>query len=173
MDFFEVIELRQSIRAFAANDIEQVKVERILATLCLAPSAGNLQAFLVVVVREQERKKRLDEAAYGPGFLTQAPIVLAFLADQHRSESKYGTRGTTLFSIQDATIAAAYGQLTATALGIASCWVGAFDEARVGTILGAPAHLRPVALMPLGYPADAPERRRRRPLSELTRHEQV
>jgi nitroreductase len=173
MDFFEVIERRQSIRAFAANDIEPVKVERILATLCLAPSAGNLQAFLVVVVREQERKKRLDEAAYGPGFFTQAPIVLAFLADQHRSESKYGTRGTTLFSIQDATIAAAYAQLTATALGIASCWVGAFDEARVGTILGAPAHLQPVALMPLGYPADAPERRRRRPLSELMRHEQV
>ena len=173
MDFFDVIERRQSIRAYAANEIEQAKVERILTALCLAPSAGNLQAFLVVLVREQERKKRLDEAAYGRGFLTQAPIVLAFLADQHRSETKYGTRGTTLFSIQDATIAAAYAQLTATALGIASCWVGAFDEARVGTILGAPAHLRPVALMPLGYPAEAPERRHRRPLSELMRHEQV
>jgi nitroreductase len=76
MDFFEVIELRQSIRAFAANDIEQVKVERILATLCLAPSAGNLQAFLVVVVREQERKKRLDEAAYGPGSLRRRRLSL-------------------------------------------------------------------------------------------------
>jgi nitroreductase len=173
MDFFDVIERRQSIRAFAANDIEPAKVERILTALCLAPSAGNLQAFLVVLVREQERRRLLDEAAYGRGFLAQAPIVLAFLADQHRSETKYGRRGATLFCIQDATIAAAYAQLAATALGIASCWVGAFDEARVATILGTPPHLRPVALMPLGYPAEAPERRHRRPLSELMRHEQL
>jgi nitroreductase len=107
MDFFDVVEGRQSMRAYAAKEIEPAKVERILTALCLAPSAGNLQAFLVVLVREQERRRRLDEAAYERGFLTQAPIVLAFLADQRRSATKYGTRGTTLFCIQDATIAAA------------------------------------------------------------------
>lgn len=104
MDFFDVIERRQSIRAYAANEIEPAKVERILTALRLAPSAGNPQAFLVVLVREQERRRLLDEAAYGRGFLTQAPIVLAFLADRRRSATKYGTRGTTLFCVQDASL---------------------------------------------------------------------
>jgi len=173
MDFFEVIERRQSIRAYVAKEIEQAKVERILSALCLAPSAGNLQAFLVIVVREQQKKQHLDEAAYGRGFIAEAPIVLAFLADQRRSETKYGTRGVALFSIQDATIAAAYTELAATALGIASCWVGAFDEERVRRALGAPAHLRPVTLMPLGYAAESPIRRHRRSLGELVRHDKV
>ena len=98
---------------------------------------------------------------------------IAFLADQHRSETKYGTRGVALFSIQDATIAAAYTELAATALGSASCWVGAFDEEHVRTALGAPAHLRPVTLMPLGYAAESPIRRHRRSLGELVRHNKV
>jgi nitroreductase len=83
------------------------------------------------------------------------------------------TRGATLFSIQDATIAAAYAQLAATALNLASCWVGAFDDARVAAILGAPSRLRPVALMPIGQPAEKLKPRSRRPLSELVKHEHV
>jgi nitroreductase len=99
--------------------------------------------------------------------------VLCFLADERRSEAKYHERGARLFSIQDATIAAAYAQLAATAEGLASCWVGAFDEGRVAAILGAPARLRPVALMPIGYPAEKLKHRSRRPLTELVKHEHV
>ena len=49
--------------------------------------------------------------------------------------------------------AAFYAQLAATEERLGSCWVAAFDDAQVSESLGAPAHLRPVALMPLGYAA--------------------
>lgn len=171
MDLFQVIERRHSCRAFEARDVEPDKIERILGAVRLAPSAGDLQAFTVVIVSENERRSQLAKAAHGQDFVAQAPVVLAFLADERRSEAKYDERGAALFSIQDATIAAAYAQLAATAEGLASCWVGAFDEARVAAVLGAPPRLRPVALMPIGYSTERLKHRSRRPLSELVKHE--
>lgn len=173
MDLFQVIERRHSCRAFEAGDVGSDMLDRIFGAVRLAPSAGDLQAFTIVTVREQGRRLQLAEAAYGQDFVAQAPIMLAFLADERRSEAKYHERGATLFSIQDATIAATYAQLAATAEGLASCWVGAFDEGRVAAILGAPLRLRPVALMPIGYPAEKLKHRSRRPLSELVKSEHI
>jgi nitroreductase len=96
---------------------------------------------------------------------SEAYSRLVFLADTRRSEKTYGLRGATLVSVQDATIAAAYAQLSATAQGLGSCWVGAFDEQRVAKLLEVPAHFRPIVLMPIGYPAGTPARAERRPVS--------
>ena len=171
MQFFDVIERRQSIRAYQAAAVEKHKLERILAAAQNAPSAGGLQSYTIVIVEKPETKARLAEVALGQDFLAKAPVVLAFFADRLHSEQKYGTRGATLYCVQDATIAAAYVQLTAAAEGLGCCWVGAFDEGRVSEVLGAPAHLRPVALLPIGYAAEAPATHARRPLSELVLHE--
>lgn len=171
MQLFEVIDRRHSIRAYRATPVERPKIEAIVAAARLAPSAGDLQAYVILIAEKSETRARLAEAALGQTFIAKAPVVLVFLADTRRSEMKYGERGATLFSIQDATIAAAYAQLAAAAQDLGSCWVGAFDEARVATLLGAPAHLRPIALMPIGYPAEAPAHPARRPVSELIQHE--
>jgi nitroreductase len=92
-------------------------------------------------------------------------------SDPQRSAAHYAARGERLFSIQDATIAASHAQLAATALGLGSCWVGAFDNRRVAQIIGSPAHLRPVCMLAIGYAAEQPGRTPRRPLSELVHHE--
>jgi nitroreductase len=84
--------------------------------------------------------------------------VLVFCAAPDRA-AKYGERGRTLYALQDATIAVVHAQLTATALGLATCWVGAFDEAAVVQSLQLPSGLRPVVLLPVGYPAEAPPSR--------------
>lgn len=173
MQLFEAIERRHSIRAYRAAPVERSKIEAVVAAARLAPSAGDLQAYLILIVENPETKARLAEAALGQTFIAEAPIVFVFLADTRRSERKYGERGATLFCIQDATIAAAYVQLAAAAQDLGACWVGAFDEARVATLLATPAHLRPIALMPIGYPAESPVRPARRPLSELIRHERL
>jgi nitroreductase len=171
MQFFQAIDHRHSIRAYGTAPVERSKIEAIISAARLAPSAGDLQAYLILIVESPETKARLSEAALGQGFIAEAPLVLVFLADTRRSETTYGLRGATLFCIQDATIAAAYAQLSAAAQGLGSCWVGAFDEERVATLLGVPAHLRPIALMPIGYPAETPARPERRPVSELVRQE--
>lgn len=171
MQFPEVIGRRRSIRAFRATAIEEQKIHAILATAQSAPSAGDLQAYRIVVVTAVETKALLAKAALGQQFIAQAPVVLVFFADRRRSKAKYGCRGTELFCVQDATIAAAYAQLAATQEELGSCWVGAFDDNGVSESLGAPAHLRPMALMPLGYSAETPERPPRRALSQLVQSE--
>jgi nitroreductase len=171
MDFFAVIDRRQSVRAYQRSVVEPEKIETLLDTVRLAPSAGDLQAYVVVVVEDADTKQRLVRSAFGQSFIAQAPVVLVFCADPPRSEAKYGTRGAALFAIQDATIAAAHAQLAAVALGLASCWVGAFEERAVARSLGAPPHLRPVALLPLGYAAETPARTPRRRLEELVKRD--
>ena len=171
MQFLEVIERRQSVRAFASRELEPEKLSALLGAVRLAPSAGDCQAYEIVVVQEPSGKAALAEAAYGQEFVASAPVVLAFVADPRRNVAKYGDRGASLYCVQDATIAAAYAQLAATALGLASCWVGAFDERRVAAALKASGSLRPVALMPIGYAAETPTRPPRRSLGEIVRSE--
>jgi nitroreductase len=169
MQLSEVIEKRRSIRAFTPAPIERDKLETSLQAARLAPSAGDLQAFHIVVIDEREVKAALSAAALSQDFIAEAPVVLVFCANPRRSERKYGRRGASLYCIQDATIAACYAQLAATAQGPASCWVGAFDEARVAGVLRAPAELRPVVIMPMGYAAEAPDRPPRKALDEVVR----
>jgi nitroreductase len=167
MQFFEVVEQRRSIRAFTRASVEADKLEAILATARLAPSAGDLQAYQIVVIDAAGDKKALAAAALGQDFMADAAVVLVFCASPGRSESKYGKRGASLYCIQDATIAACYAQLAAAAQGLASCWVGAFDEARVAAALRTPPQLRPIMLLPIGYAAETPERPQRRSLDAL------
>jgi nitroreductase len=171
MEFFEVISTRRSTRAWQARDVERDRLEKVLAVANMAPSAGDLQAYEIVVVRHATTKASLAAAAHDQAFIAEAPVVLVFFADPSRSAARYEARGERLFSIQDATIAASHAQLAATALGLASCWVGSFDDRRMAQTLGAPAEIRPVCMLAIGYAAERPERTSRRPLSDLTHDE--
>jgi len=154
-DFFEVVEGRKSIRAFKPHPIEPEKFEQLFEAVNRAPSAGNQQAFEVVRVEEKVNKEKLVRACLNQQFLGEAPLVLVFFANSERSTPKYGERGE-LYAVQDATIAAAYTQLAAEALGLASVWVGAFDEDELRAAVKAPAEWKPVCVMPLGYANEKP-----------------
>ncbi|MCX8175175.1 MAG: nitroreductase family protein [Candidatus Micrarchaeota archaeon] len=162
MDFFEVLEERRSVRSYLPKKVEKRKLEKIISAVILAPSAGNLQAYRMVIVEDEDVKRELASASFEQEFLAEAPLVAAFVADGKRSAMKYGQRGAKLYSLQDATIAAAYFQLAAAALGLGTVWVGAFEDSRVARILGLGMGEFPVALIPLGYPAEKPERHARR-----------
>ena len=171
MEFFEVLERRRSVRAFTSHPVERRQLATLLAAASAAPSAGDRQAYEIVTVQTPERKAALAVAAGGQEFVAAAPVVLAFVADPARSAEKYGARGASLYCVQDATIAAANVQLAATAAGLASCWVGAFDERPAAAVLKAPRGRRVVALLPLGYPDEKPVRPPRRSLEDLVRSE--
>jgi nitroreductase len=167
MEFFDVVKRRRSVRAFTPRPIEESKIKQILETANQALSAGNLQAYEIFLIEDEKKKRELALAALAQSFVAEAPIVLVFCANPERSEKKYGKRGRSLYSIQDATIAAAYTQLAATALGLASVWVGAFDDREVLKAIGNPEGLVPVAIIPIGYPAEEPEATPRRKLDDL------
>ena len=160
MSFFELIKKRVSIRSFRDRPIPEEHVQKLLKAANQAPSAGNLQAYEVVVVTNSGVKEDLVKASHGQKFVGKAPVVFAFLQDEERSREKYGDRAR-LYSIQDGTISATYLQLAAVELGLGSCWVGAFNESEVAESLGTTK--RPIALIPVGYPSrssskDSPRR---------------
>jgi nitroreductase len=165
MDFFEVIKERRSCREFKEKEIEKEIIQQILETAISAPSAGNLQAYKIFVVKDFQKKKKLAEASLNQEFICSAGIVLVFCSSPRDSSIKYGERGK-LYSLQDATIAAAYAQLSATALGLSSCWIGAFNEREVLKVIGA-KDLVPVCVMPIGYPNEKPEAINRKKFSEI------
>lgn len=167
MDFFKIVEDRRSMRKYAETPVEEEKIHKILETANKAPSAGNLQGYEIYVVRKLEQRQALVNAAWDQGFLAEAPVVLIFCANPSRSQEKYGERGTSLYCIQDATIACAYSQLAAKALGLDTVWVGAFDEAAVSEIAHLPPNLRPVIMLPIGYAGRVPSVRPRRELGDL------
>lgn len=167
MEFRTVIQKRKSIRVFHPEEVKEEKIREILGAVNLAPTAGNLQPFRVFVVRDEGKRKALMRAALDQGFIAEAPVVLVFFAVPEESEWKYGERGRTLYCIQDATIATAFALLGATDAGLASCWVGAYDDEAVRRALGAPKNWIPISILPIGVPAEDPVRPKRKPLSRL------
>lgn len=168
MEFFEVVQSRQSIRKFQAKPIAEDRLNRILEATNRAPSAGNLQAYRVFVVKHPSLKAKLDAASGNQGCIAQAPVILVFCTDPARSAARYGSRGEELYSVQDATIACAYAQLAVTALGLASVWIGAvFEPETVREALRLEEGMWPIALLPIGYPAEHPPRTPRRVLQDL------
>jgi nitroreductase len=167
MDFFEVINQRHSIRAYKIEPVEPEKLQKILEAANKAPSAGNLQAYEIYLVCDDKHKTALIAATYDQEFLAQAPLVLVFCAHANRSASRYKERGIELYCVQDATIACAFAMLAATALGLSTVWVGAFDEDEVRYIINAPHAHRPVVMLPIGYAAEVPQISSRRSLNDL------
>ena len=154
------------MRAFAAKCVEAEKVAQVLAAANAAPSAGNLQAYEIFRFTGEKERVALARAAWEQMFVAQAPVVLVFCANPARSAVKYRERGVRLYAVQDATVACTFAMLAATALGLGTVWVGAFDDARVQGVVGR-EDLLPVAILPIGYAAEEPAATPRRALGDL------
>lgn len=173
MEFFEVLEARRSVRVYERKPIEEEKLQKVLEAINTAPSAGNLQAYEVVLVHDRQRIRQLAQASHDQTSIEDAPVVLVFVANPLRNSHTYGRRGEHLYCMQDATIACTIAHLAATALGLSSCWIGAFDDEAVAKIVGAEPPLQVTAILPIAYPAEHPAPRPRRPLSDLVHEEQL
>ncbi|MDI6819815.1 MAG: nitroreductase family protein [Candidatus Hodarchaeaceae archaeon] len=167
MDVFDAINGRRSVREFKPDPIEEDDLRRILNAGRAAPSAGNCQPLELVVVKEQTVKRLLASAAYGQTFIAEAPVVVVVCANVVRTARRYGKRGEELYCIQDTAAATINMMLAAYALGYGTCWVGAFDEGDVARAIRAPAGIRPLAIVPLGRPAEKPAPPPRIPLEKI------
>ena len=171
MDVFKAIKGRRSIRAFTDEPVSENEVNQLLDAARWAPSAGNIQPWEFIVVRDAKVKRGLEEAALNQTFIEEAPVVLVVCANPTRSSRRYGSRGISLYCLQDTAAAIQNMHLAACALGLATCWVGSFEEEEVQRVLNLPDFLRPVAIIPVGHAAEKPEPRSRRPLSDIVHYE--
>ncbi len=171
MDVFEAIKSRRSVRAFTQKDVSEEEVEKLIDAARWAPSAGNIQPWEFIVVRKPEIKRKLSIAALDQTFIEEAPVVIVVCANQIRSGRGYGARGIHLYCLQDTAAATQNLLLAAYARDLATCWIGAFREEEARKALNLPEGIRPVAIIPLGHPAEKPMARSRRPLNEILHYE--
>lgn len=169
-EFESLCNSRKSIRKFTDKLIEEDKIIKILNIINRAPSAGNLQAYEVIVVKSKDKIRSLYEASLQQKFISEAPVILVFVAKTQESSKVYGKRGEKLYCIQDATIAGTYAMLACEALGISSTWVGAFEEHKIKEVLNCREDEMPIALLPIGYTLTSKiSVTNRKDLSELVR----
>jgi nitroreductase len=164
VDLFDAIKGRRSVRRFKPTPIPKKLLDKVLEAASLAPSAGNLQSWEFVVVDDETARIELSRAALGQSFVAEAPVSIVVCANQNRSSTRYGRRGRELYSICDASAATENLLLAAYGLGLGSCWVGAFDEELVSKVLELPSGVKPIAIVPIGFPGEAPPPTPRDPL---------
>jgi nitroreductase len=171
MALSDAVAKRRSIRTYKKQALTEGIVEKLLEAARQAPSAGNVQPWEFVVINAQKNKMDISVAAYGQKSLQEASVVFVVCVDEKRALESYGVRGKTLYCIQDTAAAIQNIMLSACSLGLGTCWIGAFKEDEVKKVINAPSHVRPVALIPVGYQNESPAARPRRPISEIMHKE--
>lgn len=167
----EAIRGRQSIRAFTNQPVSEKEIETLIDAARHAPSAGNIQPWEFVIVREPEIKRELVLAASNQASIEEAPVVIVVCADENRCAQRYGERGRSLYCLQDTAAAIQNIHLTVYALGLGTCWIGAFKEEETRETLNIPVGIRPVGIIPIGYAAESPQPPNRRATSKIVHYE--
>ncbi len=153
---------RRSVRVFRPDPVEREKVEAILEAARWAPSGKNTQPWRFVVVESAANRAELARLVPQRDMIAHAPLTLAILLDRKAGYDE----------LKDAQGIGACAQnvlLAAHALGLGACWIGRARDREVEALLGAKEGEELMMLIPIGYPAENPAPRDRRPLGELVR----
>ena len=162
--FSDLCAERFSMRSYQSTPVPEEALGYICECVRMAPSAVNRQPWKFIVVRTPELRKQL-QTCYGREWFAEAPLYIVVCADEAASW-KRSSDGHDHADI-DAAIAAEHICLAATEQGLGCCWVCNFDVPACREALQLPDNLRPVVLLPIGYAADKPTQKKRKPLSEI------
>ncbi|MCD6536803.1 MAG: nitroreductase family protein [Thaumarchaeota archaeon] len=158
-ELLEVIYQRRSIRKYEKKPIPEEILKAILEAGRLAPTAKNLQPWHFIVVRDHEIKRKLIFTDWN-NFIEEASAVIVGCGEMDKK-----------WAVVDVAIALQNMVIAAEALGLGSCWIGAFEEEEVKRVLGVPNHLKVVAMITIGYPAERPEPPPKKKLEEIVHFE--
>jgi nitroreductase len=146
--------------------VEQDKLQQVLEAARLAPTAANRQPFQVFVVRTSGRKEELKRV-YHRDWFSQAPLVLCVCGLPEQAWVRGDGRS---YLAVDAAIVMDHMILAAAELGLGTCWIANFNPVAAREMLRLPQEVEPILFTPLGYPADKPAPKERKPLSDLVRY---
>jgi FMN reductase [NAD(P)H] len=163
-NIYNVMLNRRSQRKFDNREVENWKLDIIFAAADTAPTAGGFQGFEIYHIKNDDIKIKLVIAANRQPYVN-SPVVLVFCMNPSRVKMQFPSNILEKFSIQDATLAAAYAQLAAHSLGLSSIWIGMIDEREVMKAIG--TDLIPSSILCIGYPKKILQPKSKRTLSEL------
>lgn len=175
----------RSVRQYLDAPVTEAQLEAIVSAAQRASTSSNLQAWSVVAIREEDRRRRLSEALGGLPYIESAPLVLVWVADLARNEQLIRSRGVdaetldfievTLLGTLDVGIAAQNALLAAESLGLGGVFVGGIrnNPAAVSEQLGLPSRTFPIVGMAIGVPDpdEGTGMKPRLPLSGVLHHE--
>jgi len=167
MDILDLISKRYSVRAYKSDPVEEEKIQKILDAARMAPSAANRQPFQLIVIKTGGREEELRKI-YNRDWFVQAPLVICAVGIHDKAWTRYDE---VKYTQTDVAIAMDHLILAATYLGLGTCWIAAFNPDRAREVLNLPPNVEPLIFTPLGYPADSPKEKERKPLSDLVRFE--
>ncbi len=167
MSFLDLVNKRFSVRAFDSKPVPDQDLELVLEAGRLAPSAANRQPVHFIVLRGEEQRRALG-VAYPRDWFWKTPVLLVVCVDTARGWNR--TDGKNYADV-DGAIAMDHMTLCAADLGLGTCWIGAFDPVKVRRILNLPDGIEPLAMTPLGYPAEAVRAKSRKTLDEIVHRE--
>ena len=150
METLACLRSRRTVRRYLTDPVPEPTIRRILEAGRLAPSALNRQPWHFVVVKDRARLEELAEACTTGRFVGQAAFAVVLAVDASNP-----------YHAIDGARAAQQMELAAWDQGVGMCWIGGFDAARVARHVGLPSHLKVLAVLSFGYPAEAPGPRRR------------
>jgi SagB-type dehydrogenase family enzyme len=157
MEVFDAIRARRSIRKYKDKQVAWDNIVTIMQAGKYAPSAGNLQNWKFIVVKNDETRKAIAKACLQQEWMEVAPVFIAVVAEPEKAERYYGTRGARLYTIQGCAAAIQNMLLTAHSLGLGTCWIGAFDEDEIFRILNLPEEKSVQAVITIGYADETPQ----------------
>ena len=164
LDFLDLVKRRRSIRRYKPDPVPREKLEYVLEAGRLAPSWGNRQCWRFIVVTNEKRRREISTREW----VAEAPAIVVGCAHPELSGSKFDQQ----YYMLDMGIAMEHMILAATEQGLGTCWIGGqFEEEVVKSALGVPEDVRVVALTPLGYPAETPGPKERKPMEEVVSFE--
>lgn len=163
MDFYATLRKRRSIRKYRPDAIEPEKINRILEAARIAPSAANRQPWHFFVIQTPAKREAL-RSAYDQDWFLSAPVIVCACA--RTSEAWQRSDGVN-YAIVDVAIAFEHLVLAAAVEGLGTCWIGAFKPEEVRKVLDLPENMEPIAMTPLGYPAEMPSPRPRKSLDDI------
>jgi len=149
MQFQDVIEKRQSRRRYADKKVDWKYIAQVLEAGRLAPAAGNFPTVRFIVLSDKDKLNKLAEAA-GQDFIAKASWLIVVCSDNKRIYNAYSERGLR-YSRQQAGAAIENMLLKITDLGLASCWIGAFDDEAIKNLLAIPQEIEVEAMVPVAY----------------------
>lgn len=154
MDVIEVIKSRRSVRSYSNKEVKHDDLVRILSSARYAPSSGNIQNWAFIVVRNSSKREDISKACLDQRWMVQAPVHIVVCNEVSLAKRAYGSRGESLYGIQNCAALAQNLMLAACSLGLSTCWVGSFDPETISRLLKIPSGFTPQIIITLGYKSD-------------------
>lgn len=161
---YNTIKNRRSIRSFTDQEVSEEMLRKILEAGWMAPSAGNRQPVEFIILKDESIKQKISAQKS----VAEASAVIVVVVNLERTTSRYGERGGKMYIYHDSGAAIQNMLLVSKAMGLGTCWIGAFNDAKVSRLLELPEHVLPMAIIPIGYPQEDPDPPRKIPLDKVT-----